>query len=117
MKAVLTQKIRSAASIYPKHNLQETRYELLKFVRGGKVTWERQGLCSNFNVGPICYAITGESFPIKDKPWTTGANTYYPTNILYTPSLKYVGNQLKQRRKLAVKLINVIDQYLLETRK
>lgn len=111
MIAVLNNKLRTELYIYySKRHLCTIRRRLLEFVRGTGYLDTEVGLCTNFGVNHIVDAM-GDSYPIKGKPWESNMSVY--CNSRASGKL-YQGDQLKQRRKLAVRIIKIIDQYLKE---
>lgn len=109
MKAVLTDKMREVLSRRSRVRWKLNSCTLLKFLQSNKVDDEKVGICVNLNVGKLVEVVTGEVFPIRGEVWETNLDAYAGSVG------KYRGSQLKQRRKLARKLLNIINQYLLES--
>lgn len=109
MKAVLTDGMRKVLSRRSRGRWRLHRYTLLEFLRSNKVLNESVGVCINLSVNELVEVVTGEVFPIRGRAWETNMNAYARS------AGKYRGSQLKQRRKLVRKLLNIIDQYLLES--
>jgi hypothetical protein len=111
MRAKLTPKVIEVLSIYSVDELIHARAGLYKLLSSTHHIRTGLGLCSNLNIHGLVKTVTGKAFPIKGEPWEDAGNAYLRHRKLGT---MYKGDQLKQRRKLAVKLIKVIDQYLEE---
>lgn len=115
MKAILTAEVRKYCKYVSDATLLNTRDRALQFVRTGRVRDTNVGLCSNINARDLIEVMTGTCYPIKGYVWETSQQAYANTVFHGRRDEKYKGHQLKQRRKLAIKLINVIDQYMKET--
>ena len=114
MKAILNDHIRGCLKYVPRSDMISAKARLLNFVRTGWVYDKRIGLCNNLHTRDLFYTITKTQYPIKGYVWETNQQAYNAT-VFDRVGEKYKGTQLKQRRKLAIKLINVIEQYLKET--
>lgn len=111
MRAILTNTIRDNLGWWSRESLERTRLNLLTFVRSGRPENNNVGICTNFRCLYLTNIVTGTYYPIKGEPWQTNEDMYYSNQFGGT---LYKGSQLKQRRKLAIKLVNVISQYLKE---
>lgn len=115
MKAILNSATRAHLSYKLDNELLNMKDRLLYFVRTGKVNNTNIGLCANLRITGITESVTGTPYPIRGHAWENNVHAYWDTLSGGRAGEKYKGHQLKQRRKLAIKLINVIDQYMKET--
>ena len=115
MKAILNTALKLELNSYFRGTLYELQAVLLDFIRNGHVYDKRLGICSNLSLGKLVYYMTGTSTPIKGRPWETNHDVYHNTAKWDSDGAKYKGSQMKQRKKLAVKLLKSIQQFLAES--
>lgn len=111
MFAVLSKEVNEYLMYYDLHNLLLIKSRLLSFVRTGFVNNTMVGLCNNFELSGVVKRVTGKSYVIQGKPYQTPRQVYIEH---VNNDTLYVGDQLRRRRKLAVRLINIINQHIKE---
>ena len=111
MFAVLSKEVNEYLMYYDLHRLLLIKSRLLLFVRTGFVNNTMVGLCSNFELAGMVRTVTGTGYVIQGKPYQTKRRAYaeHANN-----DTLYVGDQLRRRRKLAIRLINIINQHIKE---
>ena len=111
MFAVLSKEVKEHLLCYELEHLLLIKSRLLLFVRTGFVNTTRVGLCNNFTLGGMVRTVTGTGYVIQGKPYHTKRQAYaeHANN-----DTLYIGDQLRRRRKLAIRLINIINQHIKE---